>query len=84
MNVSYVGKYTTWRAQTISLYDFVSSEWRSVDYRIISASVTSYPIFVDHPEKYISFDGKVRVRLNPYSNTAYLSYTDYLALIITP
>lgn len=78
--VSYNGKYSTWEGQTLLLYDFKSSVWRTVGYRTIGASIVDYDTTIQNPTAYVSPEGTVRVRIFAQSPLAFFHQTDYFAI----
>jgi hypothetical protein len=81
LNLSYVGRYSTWRGQNILLFDFTTSSWKTLDYRTVGASTLSINLTsIPSPAKYVSANGQVRVRLYTYSTASYVAYTDYVKI----
>jgi hypothetical protein len=81
LSLSYSGKYSTWRGQTLFLYNFATSTWQRMDYRTISSATTSFSLpSITAPAVYVSSNGQVRVRTYSYSTAVFTSYTDYLKL----
>lgn len=81
LSLSYTGKYSTWRGQSLLLYNFTISAWRTVDYRTVGASIVNFNLAsIANPTDYVSENGKVRVRLYSFSLVGFTAYTDYLKI----
>jgi hypothetical protein len=80
LNISYSGKYSTWRTQGLYLYNYVTSVWETIESRTIGASIVNFEKAITNPASYVSPSGQVRVKLFVYNSLAFSSYTDYLKL----
>ena len=79
LSIAYTGKYSTWRGQSLLLYNFSANKWQSVDYRVVAASIVSFELAsIASPNNYVSADGKLRLRVYSFSLAGFTTYTDYL------
>jgi len=81
VSLGYSGYYSGWRGQSILMFDYTTSTWRSVNYKTIGASVVTFEFSItDNPAKYVSPEGKVMVRVYAYSLAGFTAYTDWMQL----
>ncbi len=83
LTVTYDGKYSTSRTQTLYLYNFVSSSWTQINSATVGTTDVTKTYTTTSPANFVSASGEIRVRVagNGRSST-YSCYGDYLAYTI--
>ena len=83
LTITYNGKYSTSRTQTLYLYNFSSSSWTQINSGSVGTTDVTKTYTTASPANFISASGEIRVRVSANSrNSTYSCYGDYVAYTI--
>ncbi|MDI6809071.1 MAG: T9SS type A sorting domain-containing protein [Candidatus Eisenbacteria bacterium] len=83
LTITYDGKYSTSRTQTLHLYNFSSSSWTQVDQASVGTSDVTRTYTMTSPSNFVSASGEIRARVTADARaSSYSCSADYLAYTI--
>jgi beta-lactamase superfamily II metal-dependent hydrolase len=83
LTLTYNGKYSTSRTQTLYLYNFVTSSWTQINQGSVGTTDVTKTYTTTSPASFVSATGEIRVRVAANgSSRTYSCYGDYLAYTI--
>jgi len=83
LTITYDGKYSTSRTQSLYLYDFSSSTWTRVNQSTVGTTDVTRTYTTTSPANFVSASGEIRVRVAANSRSStYSCSADYLAYTI--
>jgi hypothetical protein len=79
--LSYSGKYSATRTQSIYLYNYATSEWDKIDSRTVGESTSDIEITsIPNPSQYLSTKGQLQVKISSFSTVPFTTSNDYLKI----
>jgi len=83
LTVTYNGKYSTSRSQTLYLYNFATNAWSPVNTSTVGATDVTKAYTTTSPAGYVSAAGEMRIRVAGSANSkTYSCSADYLAITV--
>ncbi|MFH0777128.1 MAG: FlgD immunoglobulin-like domain containing protein, partial [Candidatus Eisenbacteria bacterium] len=83
LTVTYDGKYSTSRTQTLYLYNFSTSAWTQINQATVGTTDVTKTYETTSPAAFISATGEIRMRVAANGNSkTYSCYGDYMAYTI--
>ena len=83
LTITYNGKYSASRTQTLYLYNFATSSWTSINSGTVGTTDVTKTYTTTSPANFVSATGEIRVRVAANGNSkTYSCYGDYLAYTI--